>query len=115
MKNNHSNKRVVALTVHTHPDAKLIRLGKEWDAIRAKARQVESQGMFDKMDDLDRRILKATAQTMRGLAVQARVAAHWNEEMWAQEESGLDWEIVIGRRFIEAVLRAGGLPLPDGM
>jgi hypothetical protein len=66
-----------------------------------------------RMDALNDMILRATAGSFAGLAIQARVAAHWTD--MASDEVKDGWPIVVAIRFIEAALRSAGARLPEGV
>jgi hypothetical protein len=68
------------------------------------------QGRPDALDILDmvdvpmRRIMALPATTLAGLAVKARVARFSCEHFWDEPEEDLDWDELMARKLIDAVL-----------
>jgi hypothetical protein len=60
--------------------------------------------ILDTMDAPIRRIIALPASTLAGLAVKARVARFSCERFWDEPEEDLDWDELMARKLIDAVL-----------
>jgi len=60
--------------------------------------------ILDMMDAPTRRIMALPTTTLTGLAVKARVARFSCEHFWDEPEEGLDWDELMARKLIDAVL-----------
>jgi hypothetical protein len=60
--------------------------------------------ILDMMDAPIRRIMALPATTLPGLAVKARVARFSCEHLWEEPEEDLDWDELMTRKLIDAVL-----------
>ena len=60
--------------------------------------------ILDMMDAPIRRIMALPATTLAGLAVKARVARFSCELFWDKPEEDLDWDELMARKLIDAVL-----------
>ena len=60
--------------------------------------------ILDMMDAPTRRIMALPTTTLGGLAVKARVARFSCEHFWDEPEEGLDWDELMARKLIDAVL-----------
>jgi hypothetical protein len=60
--------------------------------------------ILDMMDAPIRRIMALPATTLAGLAVKARIARFSCEHFWDEPEEDLDWDELMTRKLIDAVL-----------
>ena len=60
--------------------------------------------ILDMMDPPTHRIVALPATTLAGLAVKARVARFSWEHFWDEPEENLDWDELMARELIDAVL-----------
>ena len=60
--------------------------------------------ILDMMDAPTHRIIALPATTLAGLAVKARVARFSWEHFWDEPEENLDWDELMARELIDAVL-----------
>jgi hypothetical protein len=60
--------------------------------------------ILDMMDAPTRWIMSVPATTLSGLAVKARFARFSCEHLWDQSEEDLDWDELMTRKLIDAVL-----------
>ena len=60
--------------------------------------------ILDMMDAPTRRIMALPTTTLAGLAVKARVARFSCEHFWDEPEEDLDWDELMARKLIDAVL-----------
>jgi hypothetical protein len=65
--------------------------------------------LTDMMDPYMRKIMALPARTAAGLAVKARVAEWACDTYWDEPDDNCDWNKLMARKLIEAVLATGGV------
>jgi hypothetical protein len=107
----------------TDDDSDLIALGKQFEEIAAKVRNLYNSGspndqvelveaMLGRLEPIERAIMATPARTVVGLGVKARHAAYVMSEYWSAPTDRMDWDALALRLFIEAVCETAGAPLP---
>jgi hypothetical protein len=67
------------------------------------------EAVSDMQAPVARKIMALPATTLAGLAVKARVAQSACERFWDVSDADCDWDQLMARQLIEAVLAAGGV------
>ncbi len=102
-------------------DVELLSLGRQFDAALAKLlslqrRDPDAIGPIDAflahMEPIERAILAMPADSMEGVAVKARVAAHVISNYWDVPLDRLDLDARAFRHLVEAVCSVAGVSLP---
>src|ERR1019366_9066045 len=57
------------------------------------------------VNGVSRAIVAIPATTIAGLAVKARLAAFANEGCWDDSDEDADWEVLVVRKLVDAVIR----------
>lgn len=68
-----------------------------------------TDNLTNMMDPYMRKIMALPARTAAGLAVKARVAEWSCATYWNEPDDNCDWDQLMARKLIEAVLAAGGV------
>jgi hypothetical protein len=104
-------------------DAELLALGRQFDAALAKLLSLQMRGadaigrveaFLARMEPIERAILAIPADSMPGVAVKARVAAHVVSNYWDVPLDRLDLDARAFRLLVEAVCSVAGASLPVG-
>ncbi len=102
-------------------DAKLIALGKQYDAATRELSLLEMdeaasmahiEAFLASMEPLERAILSTPADGIKGIAVKARLAAHIVSHYWTVSPDCLDLEARAFRLLVDAVCCVAGVSLP---
>jgi hypothetical protein len=60
---------------------------------------------MDAMCPIERRVAAMPCTTLEGLAVKARACKFTCSHFWREKDDDADWDDLIARKFIDAVLR----------
>jgi hypothetical protein len=102
-------------------DAKLLALGRQFDAALAKLLSLQMrdadaiggvEAFLAGMEPIERAILAIPADSMAGVAVKARVAAHVVSNYWDVPLDRLDLDARVFRLLVEAICSVAGASLP---
>jgi len=102
-------------------DAELLALGRQFDAALAKLLSLQMrdpdaigpiEAFLAHMEPIERAILAMPADSMAGVAVKARVAAHVVSNYWDVPLDRLDLDARAFRHLVEAVCSVAGVSLP---
>ena len=102
-------------------DAELLALGRQFDAALAKLLSLQMrdadaigpvEAFLARMESIERAILAIPADSMAGVAVKARVAAHVVSNYWDVPLDRLDLDARAFRLLVEAVCSVAGASLP---
>jgi hypothetical protein len=107
----------------TDDDSNLIALGRQFEEIAAKVRNLYNsapasdhveviEAMLGRLEPIERAIMATPARTVAGLGAKARHAAYVMSEYWDAPIDKIDWEARAVRLLIEAVCESAGLSLP---
>jgi hypothetical protein len=70
------------------------------------------ESVLSRLEQIERNIMLTPAQTIVGLGVKARHAAHVTSEYWSAPIDRIDWDAQAVRLLIEAVCKFAKMPLP---
>jgi hypothetical protein len=70
------------------------------------------EAVLSRLERIERGIMQTPANTIVGLGVKARHAAHVTSEFWNTPVDRLDWDAQAARLLIEAVCKMAQMPLP---
>jgi hypothetical protein len=102
-------------------DAELLALGRQFDAALAKLFSLQMcdadavdriEAFLARIEPIERAILKIPADSIAGVAVKARVAAHVVSSYWDVPLNQLDLDARAFRILVEAVCNVAGASLP---
>ena len=102
-------------------DVKLLALGRQFDAALAELLSLQIrdadaiggvEAFLARMEPIERAILAIPADSMAGVAVKARVAAHVVSNYWDVPLDRLDMDARAFRILVEAVCSVAGASLP---
>jgi hypothetical protein len=102
-------------------DAELLALGRQFDAALAKLLSLQMrdadavdriEAFLARMEPIERAILTIPANSIAGVAVKARVAAHVVSNYWDVPLDQLDLDARAFRLLVEAVCNVAGASLP---
>jgi hypothetical protein len=125
MGKNHKSRRRKSprLGLQRRDDAELLALGQQFDAALAKLLSLQMcdgdaeavdriEAFLARMEPIERAILTIPADSLAGVAVKARVAAHVASNYWDMPLDQLDLDARAFRLLVEAVCGVAGASLP---
>jgi hypothetical protein len=82
------------------------------DRFDEEAATQRMEAVLSRLERIERGIMQTPANTIAGLGVKARHAAHVTSEFWNAPIDRIDWDAQAVRLLIEAVCRMAQMPLP---
>ena len=105
---NEAHKRLIAKWCQAHPGYNNDQVSAAYCEIYDDLREGIGEHPDDAMGEVDgvsRAIVAIPATTIAGLAVKARLAAFANEGCWDDSDEDADWEVLVVRKLVDAVIR----------